>query len=67
MKYNVSAFFSLFATYGNSASWFVFVEEETRIKLAALLQVLTRYPGDEVKVTHTHTHTHNTYTAHSAM
>lgn len=58
MKYNVYAFFSLFATYGKSASWFFFVEEETRLKLATLLQILTRYPRHEVKVTPTHTHTH---------
>lgn len=64
MKYNVYAFFSLFATYGKSASWFFFVEEETRLKLATLLQILTRYPRHEVKVTPTHTRTH---TSHSAM
>ncbi|XP_023272334.1 beta-1,3-glucosyltransferase [Seriola lalandi dorsalis] len=33
----------LSATYGQSASWFVFIEEETRVTLSALLQVLHRY------------------------
>ncbi|KAF0038569.1 hypothetical protein F2P81_009053 [Scophthalmus maximus] len=33
---------SLSATYGQSAAWFFFVEEETRVTLAALLQVLHR-------------------------
>ena len=56
LKYNQSAFCSLFATYGKSASWFFFVEEETIVKLAALLQVLTRYPGYEVKVSLSLTH-----------
>ncbi|XP_029375387.1 beta-1,3-glucosyltransferase isoform X2 [Echeneis naucrates] len=33
----------LSASYGPSASWFFFIEEETRVSLAALLQVLHRY------------------------
>ncbi|KAG7515938.1 beta-1,3-glucosyltransferase-like isoform X1 [Solea senegalensis] len=33
----------LSAIYGQSASWFFFTEEETRVTLAALLQVLQRY------------------------
>ncbi|XP_029029161.1 beta-1,3-glucosyltransferase isoform X2 [Betta splendens] len=33
----------LSSTYGPSASWFVFLQEETRVTLAALLQVLHRY------------------------
>uniref|UniRef100_A0A674MDT5 Beta 3-glucosyltransferase b n=2 Tax=Takifugu rubripes TaxID=31033 RepID=A0A674MDT5_TAKRU len=37
----------LFATYGQLASWFIFVEEETRLRLAALLRVLHRYPEHE--------------------
>ncbi|XP_019952583.1 beta-1,3-glucosyltransferase isoform X2 [Paralichthys olivaceus] len=35
----------LSATCGQSASWFFFIEEETRVSLAALLQVLHRYQG----------------------
>nr|XP_029135225.1 beta-1,3-glucosyltransferase [Labrus bergylta] len=34
----------LSATYGQSASWFFFIEEETRVTLSALLHVLNRYP-----------------------
>ncbi|XP_040908387.1 beta-1,3-glucosyltransferase isoform X2 [Toxotes jaculatrix] len=37
----------LYATYGQSASWFFFIEEETRVRLAALLQVLHRYQVHE--------------------
>ncbi|GLD46516.1 beta-1,3-glucosyltransferase-like isoform X1, partial [Lates japonicus] len=37
----------LSATYGRSASWFFFIEEETRVTLAALLQVLHRYQVHE--------------------
>uniref|UniRef100_A0A8D3CS92 Beta 3-glucosyltransferase b n=1 Tax=Scophthalmus maximus TaxID=52904 RepID=A0A8D3CS92_SCOMX len=37
----------LSATYGQSAAWFFFVEEETRVTLAALLQVLHRYRVSE--------------------
>ncbi|XP_030294179.1 beta-1,3-glucosyltransferase [Sparus aurata] len=37
----------LSATYGQSASWFFFIEEETRVLLSALLQVLNRYPVQE--------------------
>ncbi|KAM7374467.1 hypothetical protein PAMP_007123 [Pampus punctatissimus] len=37
----------LSASYGQSASWFVFIEEETRVTLAALLQVLHRYQAHE--------------------
>lgn len=39
---------SLSAIYGQSASWFFFIEEETRVTLAALLRVLHRYPVQEV-------------------
>lgn len=42
---------SLSATYGQSAAWFFFVEEETRVTLAALLQVLHRYRVSEVRCT----------------
>ncbi|XP_018548098.1 beta-1,3-glucosyltransferase isoform X2 [Lates calcarifer] len=37
----------LSATYGQSASWFFFIEEGTRVTLAALLQVLHRYQVHE--------------------
>ncbi|KAM7398152.1 hypothetical protein PAMA_006168 [Pampus argenteus] len=37
----------LSASYGQSASWFVFIEEETRVTLAALLHVLHRYQAHE--------------------
>uniref|UniRef100_UPI0037E83D4B beta-1,3-glucosyltransferase n=1 Tax=Semicossyphus pulcher TaxID=241346 RepID=UPI0037E83D4B len=37
----------LSATSGQSASWFVFIEEETRVTLSALLHVLNRYPVRE--------------------
>ncbi|XP_062262303.1 beta-1,3-glucosyltransferase [Platichthys flesus] len=37
----------LSATHGQSASWFFFIEEETRVSLAALLQVLHRYQVHE--------------------
>ncbi|XP_069576254.1 beta-1,3-glucosyltransferase isoform X2 [Brachyistius frenatus] len=37
----------LSASYGQSASWFFFIEEETTVTLAALLQVLNRYPVQE--------------------
>ncbi|XP_074466544.1 beta-1,3-glucosyltransferase isoform X3 [Sebastes fasciatus] len=37
----------LSATYGQSASWFFFIEEETSVTLSALLQVLHRYPVQE--------------------
>lgn len=37
----------LSASYGQSASWFIFIEEETRVALAPLLQVLHRYQAHE--------------------
>uniref|UniRef100_A0A7N8X9W7 Beta 3-glucosyltransferase b n=1 Tax=Mastacembelus armatus TaxID=205130 RepID=A0A7N8X9W7_9TELE len=37
----------LFATYGQSAFWFFFIEDETRVRLAAVLQVLHRYQVQE--------------------
>ncbi|XP_027131789.1 beta-1,3-glucosyltransferase isoform X3 [Larimichthys crocea] len=37
----------LSSTYGKSASWFFFIEEETRVTLATLLQVLHRYQVQE--------------------
>ncbi|KAM9348097.1 beta-1,3-glucosyltransferase [Symphorus nematophorus] len=37
----------LSAAYGQSASWFVFIEEETKVTLSALLQVLRRYHVEE--------------------
>ncbi|KAF7644256.1 hypothetical protein LDENG_00225130 [Lucifuga dentata] len=37
----------LSATYAHSASWFFFIEEETRITLNALLEVLNRYEAQE--------------------
>ncbi|XP_026225801.1 beta 3-glucosyltransferase b isoform X1 [Anabas testudineus] len=37
----------LSAAYGHSASWFFFIEEETRVILAAVLQVLHRYERQE--------------------
>ncbi|XP_040006391.1 beta-1,3-glucosyltransferase isoform X2 [Xiphias gladius] len=43
----LSALPLLSATYGQSASWFFFIEEETRVSLAALLQVLHRYQVHE--------------------
>ncbi|XP_041656481.1 beta-1,3-glucosyltransferase isoform X3 [Cheilinus undulatus] len=33
----------LSATYGHSASWFFFIEEETRVRLSALLHAINRY------------------------
>nr|XP_046267270.1 beta-1,3-glucosyltransferase [Scatophagus argus] len=37
----------LSATYGHSASWFFFIEEETSVTLPVLRQVLHRYPAQE--------------------
>ncbi|CAJ1063816.1 beta-1%2C3-glucosyltransferase [Xyrichtys novacula] len=37
----------LSTTYGRSAAWFFFLEEETRISLSALLHVLNRYPAQK--------------------
>ncbi|KAM9846412.1 beta-1,3-glucosyltransferase [Aulostomus maculatus] len=37
----------LSATYGQSASWFLFIEEETGVVLAALLQLLRRYQAHQ--------------------
>uniref|UniRef100_A0A8C4ICY4 Beta 3-glucosyltransferase b n=1 Tax=Dicentrarchus labrax TaxID=13489 RepID=A0A8C4ICY4_DICLA len=37
----------LYANYGQSASWFFFIEEETRVTLPALLQVLHRYQAQK--------------------
>ncbi|XP_035523071.1 beta-1,3-glucosyltransferase [Morone saxatilis] len=37
----------LYANYGQSASWFFFIEEETRVTLPALLQVLRRYQAQK--------------------
>ncbi|XP_028277531.1 beta-1,3-glucosyltransferase [Parambassis ranga] len=37
----------LSATYGQSASWLFFMEEETTVMLPTLLQVLNRYPVQE--------------------
>ncbi|XP_047462135.1 beta-1,3-glucosyltransferase [Mugil cephalus] len=37
----------LSATYGQMASWFFFMEEETTVTLPLLLQVLKRYPVQE--------------------
>ncbi|KAM6907223.1 beta-1,3-glucosyltransferase [Xenentodon cancila] len=34
----------LAATYGQSGSWLFFIEEETRVEIPALLQILSRYP-----------------------
>lgn len=39
---------SLSAVHGQSASWFFFMEEETRVSLPALLHVLRRYPVQKV-------------------
>lgn len=41
---------SLSAIYGKSASWFLFVEEETLVILHVLQEVLKRYPVQEVSV-----------------
>ncbi|XP_025766612.1 beta-1,3-glucosyltransferase isoform X4 [Oreochromis niloticus] len=38
----------LFAKYGHSASWLFFIEEETEVTLSALLEVLNRYPAQEI-------------------
>ncbi|XP_039887824.1 beta-1,3-glucosyltransferase isoform X4 [Simochromis diagramma] len=37
----------LFVKYGHSASWLFFIEEETKVTLSALLEVLNRYPAQE--------------------
>ncbi|KAM4547231.1 beta-1,3-glucosyltransferase [Fundulus diaphanus] len=37
----------LSAIYGDSASWFLFIEEETTVVLPVLLKVLKRYPVQE--------------------
>ncbi|XP_030601514.1 beta-1,3-glucosyltransferase isoform X3 [Archocentrus centrarchus] len=37
----------LFASYGHSASWLFFIEEETKVTLSALLKVLNRYSVQE--------------------
>ncbi|KAM9729116.1 beta-1,3-glucosyltransferase isoform 1-T1 [Menidia menidia] len=37
----------LSTSYSQSASWFLFIEEETSVTLPALLQVLNRYPAQE--------------------
>ncbi|XP_022052751.2 beta-1,3-glucosyltransferase isoform X1 [Acanthochromis polyacanthus] len=37
----------LSASYGQQASWFFFIEEETAVTLAAVLQVLSRYQVQE--------------------
>lgn len=42
---------SLSAFYGQSASWFFFIEEGTSVTLSALLQVLHRYQVQEVRCT----------------
>lgn len=41
----------LLASHSQSASWFVFVEEETAVTLPALLRVLHRYPAEKVRCT----------------
>lgn len=41
----------LLASHGQSASWFVFVEEGTRVTLPALLRALHRHPAQEVRCT----------------
>uniref|UniRef100_A0A3Q2WGJ4 Beta 3-glucosyltransferase b n=1 Tax=Haplochromis burtoni TaxID=8153 RepID=A0A3Q2WGJ4_HAPBU len=37
----------LFVKCGHSASWLFFIEEETKVTLSALLEVLNRYPAQE--------------------
>ncbi|XP_061596751.1 beta-1,3-glucosyltransferase-like isoform X2 [Cololabis saira] len=37
----------LSAAYGESASWLFFAEEETRLKIPALLRILSRYPAQQ--------------------
>ncbi|KAK7925391.1 hypothetical protein WMY93_007701 [Mugilogobius chulae] len=40
--------FPLFSASFGSASWFMFIEEETRVSLGPLLIVLSRYPASEM-------------------